>query len=475
MPPDGSRLDIIASGLRNPNGLSIGPNDEIVYCDNEGNWVPTSKVHLIEEGGFHGFMYSAHRDPVPTDFVKPMLWVPHFADNSPSTPIFINSPSWPAELQGQLLLTSYGRGTLSLVLREEVAGEWQGAHITLPLQFRSGTNHGRFHRDGHLYIAGLTSWQSVGHGGDWGSFHRVRYTGKPLGIPVAVKVKEGMVELKFTEELDAAAATDPQNYQLSQWTYPWTSQYGTRGKIYSARSPGETQADSVLVESVKLSDDRKTVTLEIPELTHQLVRSTLGILPGLPDMIETSMGLVLAIEYNLRSADGLELKQVIHKTIHRVTNQELERSLKTQTKAEKPTVTVKNKPPESKVATKTEARVVEVSSTGIALSYNPTEIRMKAGEHIVIRYKNASDMAHNMVIVKNESDINPVGIAALSAQQDQWIPKSEQERILAASNLAYPGDTVILEFTAPAPGVYPYICTFSGHFTMMQGRITVEP
>jgi plastocyanin len=284
-----------------------------------------------------------------------------------------------------------------------------------------------------------------------------------------------MVELKFTEELDAAAATDPQNYQLSQWTYPWTSQYGTRGKIYSARSAGETQADSVLVGSVKLSDDRKTVTLKIPALMQQLVRSTLGKLPGLPDMIETSMGLVLAIEYNLRSADGLELKQVIHKTIHRVTNQELERSLKTQTKAEKPTVTVKNKPPESKVATKTEARVVEVSSTGIALSYNPTEIRMKAGEHIVIRYKNASDMAHNMVIVKNESDINPVGIAALSAQQDQWIPKSEQERILAASKLAYPGDIVILEFTAPAPGVYPYICTFSGHFTMMQGRITVEP
>ena len=158
-----------------------------------------------------------------------------------------------------------------------------------------------------------------------------------------------------------------------------------------------------------------------------------------------------------------------------MTNQELDKPVKTQTKTEKPTVSVKNEPPKSKVTTKTDARVVEVSSTGIALSYNPTEIRMKAGERIVIRYKNASDMAHNVVIVKTESDINPVGIAALSAQQDQWIPKSEQKRILAATNLAYPGETVILEFTAPAPGVYPYICTFSGHFTMMQGRIVVEP
>ena len=191
MPPDGSRLDVIASGLRNPNGLSIGPNDEILYSDNEGNWVPTSKVHRIKEGGFHGFMHSAHRDPMPTDFVKPILWVPHFVDNSPSTPIFIDSPSWPAELQEQLLLTSYGRGTLSLVLREDIDGEWQGAHITIPLKFQSGTVHGRFHGDGHLYVAGLTSWQSAGHGGDWGSFHRVRYTGKSLSSSGCSEYQKG--------------------------------------------------------------------------------------------------------------------------------------------------------------------------------------------------------------------------------------------------------------------------------------------
>ncbi len=137
MPPDGSRLDVIASGLRNPNGLSIGPNDEIVYSDNEGNWVPTSKVYRIVEGGFHGFMPSAHRTPIPNDFEKPLLWVPHFVDNSPSTPIFITSETWPAALRGQLLITSYGRGTLSLVLNEEVNDQWQGAHMTLPPEWGS--------------------------------------------------------------------------------------------------------------------------------------------------------------------------------------------------------------------------------------------------------------------------------------------------------------------------------------------------
>jgi glucose/arabinose dehydrogenase/plastocyanin len=475
MPPDGSRLDIIATGLRNPNGLSIGPHDEILYSDNEGNWVPTSKVHLIKEGGFHGFMYSAHQDPPPTDFVKPILWVPHFVDNSPSSPIFINSPTWPAELRGQLLLTSYGRGSLSLVLKEEVNGQWQGAHLTLPLAFKSGLIHGRFHRDGNLYLAGLTSWQSVGHGGDWGSFHRVRYTGHPLHLPVAVNSRKGGLELRFTEPLDPKAANDQKNYKLSQWTYPWTSQYGTRGKIYSMDHPGETSADPVEIQSIQLSDDRKTVLLEIPQLRQDLVQKTLGVLTDLPDMIESSMGLVMAIEYRLRSIDGTEMRHRIHKTIHQVAG---DNTTMQSTHSHNPIAdSDQQKPSPKSYALPTiddDTRVVDIRSTGVTLSYDVTQIRMKAGEHLFIRFLNASEMVHNLVVVKSEADINPVGIAAINAQEEDFIPQKVQDRILAASRLANPGDTVLVEFTAPGPGTYPYICTFSGHFTMMQGRIVVD-
>lgn len=473
MPPDGSRLDVIATGLRNPNGLSIGPDDGILYSDNEGNWVPTSKVHRIKEGGFHGFMHSAHQDPLPTDFEKPILWVPHFIDNSSSAPIFITSKTWPKELQDQFLLNSYGRGNLSLVLKEEVDGQWQGAHLNLPLKFQSGTIHGRFHPDGNLYIAGLTSWQSVGHGGDWGSFHRVRYTGRPLHLPVAVNTRKGGLDLKFAEALDPATATKPTSYLLKQWTYPWTSQYGTRGKIYSINHPGETIADDVVIRSIQLSEDKKTVHLEIPALRQDLVQKTLGVLTELPDMIDTSMGLVMAIDYKLLSADGTEMKHLIHKTIHRVAGDEA--TVTSQMVSAVP----RNSSPHrnhNQTATISEGtRVIELRSTGIALSYDVTEIRAKAGERLAIRFVNASDMAHNVVLVKSEADINPVGIAAITAQADEFVPKQEMDRILAASKLAYPGDTVVVEFTVPGPGTYPYICTFSGHFTMMQGRLIVAP
>ncbi len=473
MPPDGSKLDVIATGLRNPNGLSIGPDDDILYSDNEGNWVPTSKVHRIRDGGFHGFQYSAHQSPSPTDFEKPILWVPHFIDNSSSAPIFITSKTWPAELQGQLLLNSYGRGNLSLIMKEEVDGQWQGAHLNLPLKFQSGTIHGRFHSDGHLYIAGLTSWQSVGHGGDWGSFHRVRYTGKPLHLPVAVNTRKGGLDLQFAEALDPASATNLKNYLLKQWTYPWTSQYGTRGKVYSINHPGETVADDVVIRSIQISKDKKTIQLEIPTLRQDLAQKTLGVLPELPDMIETPMGLVMAIDYRIQSADGTEMKHLIHKTIHKVAGDE---ATFTPTVATSTPVNPAGSQRSKQVGTVSEGiRVVELRSTGIALSFDVTEIRAKAGERLAIRFVNASDMAHNIVLVKSEADISPVGIAAIMAQTDEFVPQQEMDRILAASNLAYPGDTVVVEFTVPGPGTYPYICTFSGHFTMMQGRLIVEP
>jgi azurin len=116
--------------------------------------------------------------------------------------------------------------------------------------------------------------------------------------------------------------------------------------------------------------------------------------------------------------------------------------------------------------------IVEISSTGVELAYSVTTIRAKAGETVTIRYDNTtSDMAHNFVLVRTEDDIAPVGTAAIAAHGNDYIPASKMDRILAHSALVYPGDTLEWSFVVPPPGTYPYICTYSGHFTMMQGRL----
>lgn len=291
--PDGEDLEIVATGLRNPNGLAVGPDGTMAYPDNQGNWVPTSNIIRIEEGGFHGFVPSAHHVDIPDKPIEPIVWLPHMVDNSPGSPVWITSDTWPASLQGQMMITSYGRANLSLLLTEEVDGVMQGGMMNLPLQFNSGTMRARFHEDGHLYVAGLTSWQSAGR--DDGSFHRVRYTGEPLYLPVALHVKADGISLEFSDALDADAATNLENYQIEQWNYRWVENYGSPG--YSVKNPDQVGADRVEITSVQLSEDGKTVFLSIPEI--QPVMS-------------------MSIDYALRAEDGTPMKQTIYNTINRV-------------------------------------------------------------------------------------------------------------------------------------------------------------
>ena len=115
--------------------------------------------------------------------------------------------------------------------------------------------------------------------------------------------------------------------------------------------------------------------------------------------------------------------------------------------------------------------VVEIKTEGIDLSYSVTEIRAKTGDILLIRYINEGEMNHNIVLVREEADIRPVGIAALQAISSDWIPEKEMDRIIAYSELAHSGDTVEFSFKVPLPGTYPYICTYSAHWTQMQGRL----
>jgi plastocyanin len=396
----------------------------------------------------------------------------------------IANPAWPEELQGQLLLTSYGRGTLSLILMEEVDGQPQGAHMILPLQFRSGLQQMRFHRDGHLYLVGLTNWSSTSHDGEWGSFHRVRYTGKPLHLPVAVNTRPKGLELRFGEPLERASATNPDHYRLSKWTYTWNSTYGSPQGFFSLDRPGETGADSVPVHSVTLSEDGRTVFLEMPGLTPGPIPAV-PITGELPDQIEASIGMIVQIDYDIQAADGSRLDQLIHKTIHRVPGDTYTADQGYRT----PTATPAANPPAAagRPAARPEeprqtgvseenGRVVVVQSMGTELAYRPGEIRARAGERLTIRYENVGEMIHNVVLVRSEEDIPIVGEAAFQAAfTNKWIPTAEEHvrRIIAHTELAGPGEVVEMTFTVPGPGEYPFICTYASHWTMMQGRLIV--
>lgn len=54
--PDGSQGQVYCTGFRVPNGMGILPDDRLTVSDNQGDWMPASKINLVHRGGFYGYV-----------------------------------------------------------------------------------------------------------------------------------------------------------------------------------------------------------------------------------------------------------------------------------------------------------------------------------------------------------------------------------------------------------------------------------
>lgn len=121
-------------------------------------------------------------------------------------------------------------------------------------------------------------------------------------------------------------------------------------------------------------------------------------------------------------------------------------------------------------------KTITITPDGNKMKFAETEITAQAGQTVTIIFENTATspaMQHNVVVL-NTSDasaVKRVGQAALSASN--YVP--DDPAVLAATDVAKPGETTEVTFTAPdAPGQYRYVCTFPGHFQSMQGTLIVE-
>jgi hypothetical protein len=287
---DGKYAEPFAPGLRNPNGLGISPTGLITEADNQGEWVPASRIDVVEPGKFLGYKPMAHGAPAP-DMGRPLCFLPQNLDNSSGGQTWVTSDKW-GPFNGHLLHTSYGSAALIHVMTEKLEGEYQGAAVRFPLKFESGVMRARFNpADGQLYLSGLRGWQTSGVRP--GALHRVRYTGATVTMPVDLRTHNNGVSLTFATELDPATANDPGNYAVLRWTYSWTGEYPSRH--FSVIDPKKQGYDTVEVKSAKLLADRKTVFLEIPDITPVKQQQ---------------------ITLNLKTAAGAPVQYDIYQTIH---------------------------------------------------------------------------------------------------------------------------------------------------------------
>jgi hypothetical protein len=262
---DGGKLDVFATGFRNPNGLGIGPGDVITVGDQQGGWVPETRVDVMRRGGFYGFMPMHHHATKPETYDPPFAFVPRVLDNSAGGQVWVPPGQWGA-LGGRMIHLSYGRCTALLALADE-AHPGQGSMLQLPGRYLSGAMRGRFNpHDGHLYVSGLRGWQTAAvHDG---CFQRLRFVGGALRQPIRYATRTGELELTFDVKPDRELATDPESYSLEQWNYLWSKNYGS--KDWSVRDPVKNGRDKVEVQSAKLLADGRTIVLSVPGLAKAM-------------------------------------------------------------------------------------------------------------------------------------------------------------------------------------------------------------
>lgn len=253
--------------------------------------MPATRIDQYTPGGFYGDMRAHHRKEPPTLYDGPQCWVPREVDNSAGGQVWVPERTF-GPLAGLPLHFSYGRCRPFVLLRQECGnGLVQGGVAALDVTFLSGVCRGRFGTDGHLYVCGLNGWQTAAKAD--GCLQRVRYTGKPLDVPVQMAVEGNTVRLTFSRPLEAKAVSNPENYRAAWWNYRWSGEYGSdRWKV---SHPGAKGQDEVPVRGAKLLDDGRTVVVRFDRL-QPVMQMQLG--------------------YNVLAADGRKVVGSVFLTIH---------------------------------------------------------------------------------------------------------------------------------------------------------------
>jgi putative heme-binding domain-containing protein len=122
-------------------------------------------------------------------------------------------------------------------------------------------------------------------------------------------------------------------------------------------------------------------------------------------------------------------------------------------------------------------RVIRLGTVPDQMLFDKERLVVRAGKPVEVVFENNDLMPHNFVLVQPGA-LEEVGTQAEAAATQpgaaarQYVPANP--KILHASRLLQPRDVQKLDFTAPAkPGIYPYVCTYPGHWRRMFGALYV--
>jgi cytochrome c551/c552 len=251
----------VAFGLRNPLGWCSGPEGEVFFTDNQGEWVATNKLCHLEEGRYYGFPNPAQKPDAGRPVERPTVWVPYGWARSINGIAYDQTGGRFGPFAGQFFLAElmFG-GAIVRASVERVNGQYQGACFPFWGKGLLGPVCLAFDPKGHLFVGGITEpgWMAQP---DRGAVFRIDFTGRtPFEMQSIHALPRGF-RVDFTDSVEARSAADPGSFRLERYRYEYTEAYG---------SP-ELDRTAVAVERATPSADGSSVELTTPPLVKDRV------------------------------------------------------------------------------------------------------------------------------------------------------------------------------------------------------------
>ena len=476
--PDGQLIPI-AAGLRSPAGFELTSKGEWFYADNQGEWVGSGKVTHIEPGDFVGHPAGLAWSKLPGSTVSlrlsdiksfeepmhevakriphvkpPAVWFPHTVLGiSNSGMMEDRSGGKFGPFAGQHFVGDQGQSKIMRMTLEKVKGVWQGASHAFRSGFESGVLRMAQCEDGSVF-AGETErgWGALGP--KKFGIERLVWTGKiPFEIKEVNAQPDGFL-IHFTQPVDVAIASKPENYDIAGFTYKWHKEYGS-APVNRLVCP---------VRKVVVSSDGLSVRVASVCLREGYIHEIR--LKG------------------LRSASGTDL---LHPTAFYTLNRIPDGKRIIPVESKEPELCVSPVPVAASAPTRKHVTKAPLDWPGAdgdqtillgtqpGLKFDATELTVKAGERIRLVFRNTDDMLHNFVLCAPGRG-QAVGAAAMTMGLDgaakNFVPETDDVLYHTAVTLPETSDTIY--FVAPMTlGDYEYICSFPGHYQVMKGILRV--
>jgi azurin len=257
--------------------------------------------------------------------------------------------------------------------------------------------------------------------------------------------------------VDRELASRPDNHFAQCWNYRYSAGYGS--PEFSPRHPGARGHDALEITGAHVLGDRRTLFLELPELQpvnqlHLRLRVEPAALCELfltVHQLDVPFAEIPGYKVVPKTIAAHPILADIALTARRVPNPFRQR--------------IPN------------AQAVKINADK-NLTFDTRSFTVKPGQAIALTFANPDVVPHNWVLVK-PGTLNRVGdlanklVADPEAAARNYVPDSRD--VIAYTDIVGSQETFTIYLRAPMEkGRYPYLCTFPGHWMVMNGQMLVE-